>query len=182
MSTITAPVVGKSGYATGQKRTDEEWDKLFASTILPALKNGATMQSQREKYGRSECIRMAARRAGYASIRDAVAGDKTFTTTATKRVQPKVLAKRIADRRNSGDSWNTLKLATGQAADELKALLTEHGYETLATGRVIISARGQARAAKLAAEQAAAEKAAKPKRVRKPKVAKQNTPTVEVQS
>ena len=86
MGTKSTITVGKSGYATGQKRTDEEWDALFADPILPALKAGATMQSQREQYGRSECIRMAARRAGYATIEDAIHGRKALASIKVKGV------------------------------------------------------------------------------------------------
>lgn len=169
-STIT---VGKSGYATGVTRTDEEWDALFAKTILPALQRGVTMTVLRAEYGRSECIRQAARRAGYESTAAARRGEKGFSAIKVKGVQSKVVAKRLTDARKSGDSWNTLRLRTGLDAAELRTVLRKHGQDELATGRVITSQRGLARkeAAEKAAAEAAAKKAArKPRAPRKPKV------------
>lgn len=159
-STIT---VGKSGFALGQKRTDDEWDELFTSEILPALQAGTTMTELRSTYGRSECIRQAARRAGYASTSAARRGERNFTQLKVKGVNKKVLANRIAARRQDGASWNTLRLQTGLDRDELMALLKAHGHDGVTDGRVVVSERGKAAQAKAEA----AAQAAKPKRTRR---------------
>lgn len=167
-STLT---VGKSGYALGIKRSDAEYDQLWQDSILPALVNGATMQSQRELYGRSEPIRQACRRAGFTSISEAIRvtrngqGTGTLKTIKVKGVSKAVLAKRVHEARVQGDSWNTLRLRTAMDRDDLVALLAAHGYDGVTTGRVITTERGKAALAKREAEAAAATR--KPRRTRK---------------
>jgi hypothetical protein len=116
------------------------------------------MTEIRAQYGAGVTIRRALSRVGYNTKGQQV------TIGSTKGSNAKVLAKRVADRRNAGAAWWRLEMETGKSMDELKALLTQHGYETVATGRVIISEKGKRKLAKAEAE--AAAKAAKPARKR----------------
>lgn len=141
--------VGKSGYALGSKRSDEQWDQLFAAEILPALQAGETMTSLRAQYGPSEKIRQAARRAGYATTNDARRGEQTFSPISVKGAG-KAVAKRIATARQAGCSFNHISLRTGKDVAELKTLLRQHGYTDLANGRVLTSERSIKKAEKVA--------------------------------
>jgi hypothetical protein len=87
-----------------------------------------------------------------------------------------VLAKRVADRRNAGAAWWRLEMETGKSEADLKSYLAKYGYETLASGRVIVSRRGKAKAAKaeaLAQAAAQAKTARKPRAPRKPRAKKE---------
>jgi hypothetical protein len=151
-------------------RSQSEWDALALGTIVPMLQDGTKMTEIRDQFGAGPTIRRALSRVGYNTKGQQV---KVVGTVKVARVQPKVLAKRIAERRENGAAWWRLELETGKQADELRVLLAEHGYTTtgMVAGRMVISERGQRKAAK-AAELAAAEAAAaaaKAKPARKPR-------------
>lgn len=151
-------------------RSQSEWDALALGTIVPMLQDGTKMTEIRAQFGAGPTIRRALWRVGYDTKGNEI---KVVGTVKVTRVQPKVLAKRVADRRTVGASWDRLALETGKDADELRSLLTDHGFtaDGMVSGRMIISERGQRKAAK-AAELAAAEAAAaaaKAKPARKPR-------------
>jgi hypothetical protein len=147
-------------------RTNEEWDKLALEVIVPRLQAGDTMTAIRADFGAGVTIRKALSRVGYNTKGQQVTIGKTAGSNA------KVLAKRVAERRQQGAAWWRLAMETGKDMDELKAILTKHGYESVVNGRVIVSERGKRKLAKAEAEAAAAasRKATRKPRSRKAKV------------
>lgn len=145
-------------------RSNAEWDQLAREVIVPRLQAGETMTSIRAEFGTGATIRRALMRIGYNTK-----GQKAEVAKTTGN-KAQVLAKRVAARREAGASWDRLAMETGKNQDELKELLSKHGFASLAEGRVIISRRGKAQLAKAQAE--AEAQAAKPKRVRKPRTRK----------
>jgi hypothetical protein len=113
-------------------RTPEEWEKLAADTIAPALAAGATMTAMRAQYGTGTAIRRALARVGYDTKGQPIVGVHVRAASA------KTLAKRVAARREEGAAWWRLELETEKSKAELKALLVKHGYESL-TG--VVTAR-----------------------------------------
>lgn len=139
-------------------RSQSEWDELALGTIVPMLQDGTSMTDIRSQFGAGPTIRRALARVGYNTKGEQIAVVGTVKTT---RVQPKVLAKRIAEQREGGAAWWRLELATGQSADELRTLLSDHGYtaDGMVSGRMVVSERGKARKAKAEAEAELAAKA-----------------------
>lgn len=138
-------------------RSQAEWDALAKDVIVPRLAAGEQMTDIRAEYGSGATIRRALMRVGYDTK------GQPAQVAKTAAAKPQVLAKRVADRRAAGASWDRLALETGKHADELRALLAEHGHAELAAGRVVHSERGKRKLAKRAAAEAAPSK---PKRQR----------------
>lgn len=151
-------------------RSNADWDALARDVIVPRLAAGEKMTAIRAEYGSGATIRRALMRVGYDTKGQPT---QVAKTTAAK---PALLAKRVAERRAAGASWDRLALETGRPTDELKALLAQHGAAELAAGRVVHSERGKRRAAK---REAAAAEAAKPKRQRGSQPAKRQRRTKE---
>lgn len=143
-------------------RSQSEWDALARDVIVPRLAAGEKMTDIRAEYGSGATIRRALMRVGYDTK------GQPATVAKTTAAKPQVLAKRLADRRAAGASWDRLALETGRAADELRALLAQHGHADLAAGRVVHSERGKRKLAKREAAQAQPAKPAARKRGAQP--------------
>lgn len=131
-------------------RSNADWDALARDVIVPRLAAGEKMTAIRAEFGSGATIRKALMRVGY----DTKGQPTQLAKLAASK--PQVLAKRVAERRAAGASWDRLALETGKTADELKALLAQHGAAELAAGRVVHSERGKRRIAKRQAAAAAA--------------------------
>jgi hypothetical protein len=112
-----------------EARSNADWDELARTTIVPRLAAGAKMTDIRAEFGSGATIRRALMRVGYDT--------KGQPTQVAKLAasKPQLLAKRVAERRAAGASWDRLALETGKTADELKALLAQHGAAELAAAK-----------------------------------------------
>ena len=91
-------------------RSQADWDVLARDVIVPRLADGESMTAIRAEFGSGATIRRALMRVGF---------DTKGQPTQVGKVaasKPQVLAKRVADRRAAGASWDRLALGLGRAA------------------------------------------------------------------
>lgn len=129
----------------GSNRRTHEDIVALVPEIVKHLKNGVTMTEIRlggdevaktghpDGYGAGPVIRKALTEAGYNTK-----GEVIETPDLTE-LEGKPLADAVAELRDEGKAWYFLELATDMSQNDLKDLLEEHGYASLAEGRVIIS-------------------------------------------
>jgi hypothetical protein len=114
-----APAASSNGYA-----------EISVPAIVKMLKAGHTMTEVRAKYGAGAKIRKALGEAGYNTK-----GEKVEIAKISG--SGKALAAKVARQREAGVAWWTLELATGKTETDLRELLENSGYASLAEGRVV---------------------------------------------
>lgn len=128
--------------------------------IVEKLRDGTTMTDIRAEYGAGPVIRKALAEKGYNTKGERVEVEDLSDLKGAK------LAKAIAALREEGRAWYYIELAADMSADDAKALLVEHGFDELATGRV--SLNGDEEEAKPAPKRGRAKAAPKEEEEAKP--------------
>lgn len=106
-----------------------EYKKMNVRDIVRRIKDGETLGSIKDDYGALAKIRVALAKAGYDTK------GKKFVVEPI-RGSGVALAKRVAKQRENNQPWYVLEMATGKTEAQIRALLTEHGYDHLTYGRV----------------------------------------------
>jgi hypothetical protein len=106
--------------------------QINVGAIVKRLKAGETMTVIRSEYGAGPKIRKALTEAGYNTKGEKIERDSISTAGGAKAT-----AKRVANARAEGWPWYRIELATGMSERELRNLLEENGYASLAEGRVV---------------------------------------------